>query len=148
MSCCLKFVETCVDSMAAVSGVSAETVIDSETVAGPTDEMLMELIQKRDEEALTMLYYRHGKLLKSVRPVAAEEVAAWLRRVGTEELGGALTVLGPAPCPISRLKGRWRWHVLIKATEPRAIGHVVRAWGRERPGQGTVVVDRDPVTLL
>jgi len=80
--------------------------------------------------------------------VAAEEVAAWLRRVGTEELGGALTVLGPAPCPISRLKGRWRWHVLIKATEPRAIGHVVRTWGRERPGQGTVVVDRDPVTLL
>ena len=37
-----------------------------ETVAGPTDEALMELIQKRDEEALTMLYYRHGKLLKSV----------------------------------------------------------------------------------
>src|SRR5436190_22632814 len=37
-----------------------------ETVAGPSDEVLMELIQKRDEEALTMLYYRHGKLLKSV----------------------------------------------------------------------------------
>jgi RNA polymerase sigma-70 factor (ECF subfamily) len=37
-----------------------------ETVAGPSDETLMDLIQKRDEEALTMLYYRHGKLLKSV----------------------------------------------------------------------------------
>ena len=86
---------------------------------------------------------------------AAAEVAAWLRRVGTEQLGGALTVLGPAPCPIPRLKGRWRWHVLVKATEPRAMGHVVRAWRRE-PGRGrgasargaAVVVDRDPVALL
>ena len=68
----------------------------------------------------------------------------------------ALTVLGPAPCPIPRLKGRWRWHVLVKATEPRAIGQVVRAWGRGKAatarGAGergpAVIVDRDPVTLL
>lgn len=32
----------------------------------PTDEVLMARIQKRDEDALTMLYYRHGKLLRSV----------------------------------------------------------------------------------
>ena len=31
-----------------------------------TDEALMARIQKRDEEGLTMLYYRHGKLLRSV----------------------------------------------------------------------------------
>jgi RNA polymerase sigma-70 factor, ECF subfamily len=37
-----------------------------QTVDGPTDEALMEQIQQRDESALTMLYYRHGKLLKSV----------------------------------------------------------------------------------
>src|SRR5687767_9632657 len=34
--------------------------------AEPTDEALMGRIQKRDEQALTMLYYRHGKLLRSV----------------------------------------------------------------------------------
>jgi RNA polymerase sigma-70 factor, ECF subfamily len=34
--------------------------------AEPTDEALMAGIQKRDESALTMLYYRHGKLLQSV----------------------------------------------------------------------------------
>jgi primosomal protein N' (replication factor Y) len=54
-------------------------------------------------------------------------------------------VLGPAPCPIERLKGRWRWHVLVKAAEPRAIGRVVRALGERARG---VVVDRDPVSLL
>jgi RNA polymerase sigma-70 factor (ECF subfamily) len=36
------------------------------TPEGPTDEVLMSLIKDRDEAALTMLYYRHGKLLKSV----------------------------------------------------------------------------------
>jgi len=76
---------------------------------------------------------------------AAERVAAWLVRANTERLSGALSVLGPAPCPIERIKGRWRWHVLVKAAEPRAIGRVVRALGARARG---VVVDRDPVSLL
>jgi primosomal protein N' (replication factor Y) len=76
----------------------------------------------------------------------AGRVAAWLRRAGTERLGNALTVLGPAPCPIGRLRGRWRWHVLVKATEPRALGRLVRAW-RARAHR-SVTVDRDPVSLL
>src|SRR5947199_6816022 len=77
---------------------------------------------------------------------AAERVAVWLARANAERLGGALTVLGPAPCPIERLKGRWRWHVLVKASEPRALGRVVRAWGAR--ARAVVVVDRDPVSLL
>jgi primosomal protein N' (replication factor Y) len=76
----------------------------------------------------------------------AERVAAWLRRAGTERLGGALTVLGPAPCPITRLRGLWRWHVLVKATEARALGRVVRAWRAK--AHRAVTVDRDPVSLL
>jgi primosomal protein N' (replication factor Y) len=76
----------------------------------------------------------------------AERVAAWLRRAGTERLGGALTVLGPAPCPITRLRGLWRWHVLVKAAEARALGRVVRAWRAQ--AHRAVTVDRDPVSLL
>jgi RNA polymerase sigma-70 factor (ECF subfamily) len=34
--------------------------------ADPSDETLMARIQQRDEAALTMLYYRHGKLLRAV----------------------------------------------------------------------------------
>jgi len=74
----------------------------------------------------------------------AERVAEWLARANAERLSGALSVLGPAPCAIERLKGRWRWHVLVKAAEPRAVGRVVRALGRARG----LVVDRDPVSLL
>lgn len=76
----------------------------------------------------------------------AERVAAWLRRASSERLDGALTVLGPAPCPLMRLKGKWRWHLLVKAAEPRVLGRVVRAW-RARAHRA-VTVDRDPVSLL
>jgi primosomal protein N' (replication factor Y) len=86
----------------------------------------------------------HGEAPRAQQ--AAERVAAWLRRANAERLAGALSVLGPAPCPIARLQGRWRWHVLVKSAEPRALGRVVRAWrGRTR---GVVIVDRDPVSLL
>jgi len=76
----------------------------------------------------------------------AEKVASWLRRASTERLDGALTVLGPAPCPLMRLKGKWRWHVLVKAAEPRVLGRVVRAWRAK--AHRAVSVDRDPVSLL
>jgi primosomal protein N' (replication factor Y) len=82
-----------------------------------------------------------------VAQAAAERVAGWLRRASVERLEGALTVLGPAPCPLPRLQGRWRWHVLVKAErDARALGRVVRAW-RARP-RGPVIVDRDPVSLM
>jgi primosomal protein N' (replication factor Y) len=75
----------------------------------------------------------------------AEKVATWLRRAA-ERLDGTLTVLGPAPCPLMRLKGKWRWHVLAKSAEPRVLGRVVRAWRAK--AHRAVTVDRDPVSLL
>src|SRR5467141_401494 len=76
----------------------------------------------------------------------AEKVAGWLRRASAERLNGLLTVLGPAPCPLTRIKGRWRWHVLAKSAEPRVLGRVVRAWRAK--AHRAVTVDRDPVSLL
>jgi hypothetical protein len=36
-----------------------------------------------------------------------------------------ISVLGPAPCPLVRIKDRWRWHVLLKGPS-EALGRVVR----------------------
>ena len=69
----------------------------------------------------------------------ADKVASWLRRA-------VPSVLGPAPCPLMRLKGKWRWHVLAKSAEPRVLGRVVRAWRAK--AHRDVTVDRDPVSLL
>ena len=76
----------------------------------------------------------------------AGRVAEWLRRASAERLGGALTVLGPAACPIARLHGRR--HVLAKAAERRALGRVMRAWRAQGRAAAAVVADRDPVALL
>jgi primosomal protein N' (replication factor Y) (superfamily II helicase) len=67
--------------------------------------------------------------------------------VGRHQL--PITVLGPAPCPLVRIKERWRWHVVLKGPS-EALGRVVRyaAQRLERGGKTRVVIDRDPVSLL
>jgi primosomal protein N' (replication factor Y) (superfamily II helicase) len=58
-------------------------------------------------------------------------------------------VLGPAPCPLARIKERWRWHVLLKGPAD-SLGRVVRYAAKrlKRDGSTRVVIDRDPVSLL
>jgi primosomal protein N' (replication factor Y) len=60
-----------------------------------------------------------------------------------------ITVLGPAPAPLVRLKDRWRWHVLLRGPSA-ALGGVVRYVARRNTRQGSarLVIDRDPVSLL
>ena len=60
-----------------------------------------------------------------------------------------ISVLGPAPCPLVRIKDRWRWHVLLKGPS-EALGRVVRyaADRLRREGETRIVIDRDPVSLL
>jgi primosomal protein N' (replication factor Y) len=75
-------------------------------------------------------------------------VADWLEKLIASQ-GLPLTLLGPAPCPLTRIKARWRWHVLIKGPNEE-IGRVVRyaAPRLEGSGKARVVLDRDPVSLL
>lgn len=83
---------------------------------------------------------------------AAEGASAWLRRRGAEIAGnGRFGVVGPAPSPIERLHGRWRWHFLIRSRSPRVMGLLCRSLAFDfRPGPGDlrVMVDRDPAALL
>lgn len=86
---------------------------------------------------------------------AAEDAAGWVRqglvrraRAGSE---GEVELVGPAPAPIERLHGRWRWHFLLRSSSPRALGSVARALAeRHRLPAGDVrlALDRDPVALL
>jgi primosomal protein N' (replication factor Y) len=77
----------------------------------------------------------------------AASLADWCA-AADRRFGLGLTVLGPAPCPLTRLRGRWRWHVVLKG-EGGALGRLVRALApRLGPGPVRVALDRDPVTLL
>jgi primosomal protein N' (replication factor Y) (superfamily II helicase) len=78
----------------------------------------------------------------------AAEVADWcIALVKRYDL--PISVLGPAPCPLVRIKDRWRWHVLLKG-QSESLGRVVRYAARRlrREGSTRIVIDRDPVSLL
>jgi primosomal protein N' (replication factor Y) (superfamily II helicase) len=79
---------------------------------------------------------------------AAAELADWCSMlIARYEL--PITVLGPAPCPLARIKDRWRWHVLLKGPS-KSLGRVVRYAARRLSRRRTtrVVLDRDPLSLL
>ncbi len=82
---------------------------------------------------------------------AATQAADWLAGLfesrGVDEVG----LLGPAPCPIDRLRNRWRWHLLLKSHDVNALGRVLRFFASrfELPtGQLRLEIDRDPVSLM
>ena len=76
--------------------------------------------------------------------------AGWLHRLTTRAGESGVMVIGPAPCPVERVKQRWRWHVLIKAERPSVLGRVGRYLVErlEVPRGLRMTVDRDPVALL
>ncbi|MBA3445348.1 MAG: primosomal protein N' [Gemmatimonadales bacterium] len=78
----------------------------------------------------------------------AAALADWCTRL-VDRHALPLTVLGPAPCPLVRIKDRWRWHVLLKGPN-ESLGRVVRygAQRLRREGNTRIVIDRDPVSLL
>ena len=63
-----------------------------------------------------------------------------------------IELVGPAPCPIERIKTRWRWHLLLRATNSAALTRVARHFltSFDVPSRGElrVTFDRDPVSLL
>jgi len=82
----------------------------------------------------------------------ATKVTAWLHKLITRGGVTGVTVIGPAPCPVERVKNRWRWHVLIKSDRPQELGRVGRYLVEkfEVPKQFglRLTLDRDPVALL
>lgn len=63
---------------------------------------------------------------------------------------GDIAILGPAPCPLSRLKNKYRWHLLLKTSDMELLrGRLREAWillsQTDRMG---LTIDVDPMSLL
>ena len=77
----------------------------------------------------------------------AEDAAAALGRA----LAGAkgLRLSGPAPAPLERLQGRWRFQILLRGPDRRAVLAALEAAIPERAPAGVqIAVDVDPQDLL
>jgi primosomal protein N' (replication factor Y) (superfamily II helicase) len=81
----------------------------------------------------------------------AESAAEALRGKLAERGDNTVTIVGPAKCPIERIKNRWRWHFMLKSSALASLQRAGRFLARmpvPAKGQMRVVVDRDPVSLL
>jgi primosomal protein N' (replication factor Y) len=86
-------------------------------------------------------------LVASERSERAEEAARAIARAIPESPG--LRRDGPAPAPLERLQGRWRWQLLLRAAERPAILAALAAAVPERPPAGVQIsVDVDPQDLM
>jgi primosomal protein N' (replication factor Y) len=81
----------------------------------------------------------------------AQAAVTWTRRwMGSQQVSGVVLV-GPAPSPIERLHGRYRWHFLLRSPSAGALGAVCRALLTGHTPRGSdirMVLDRDPTHLL
>lgn len=79
----------------------------------------------------------------------AAKGADWIRQLLTRTPGD-VTLVGPAPSPIERVKTRWRWHVLLKSANAAELTRVGRYFMEkfQVPPALRVTLDRDPVALL
>ncbi|HKF45560.1 MAG TPA: primosomal protein N', partial [Thermoanaerobaculia bacterium] len=87
-------------------------------------------------------------LVSSADPARAEDAAAAIGR-SLAALPAGLRVSGPAPAPLERLKGKWRWQILLRASSRRAILEALNASVPERSPSGVLTaVDVDPQDLM
>ncbi len=84
-------------------------------------------------------------LVQSAREADAEAAG----RALAERLEG-VEVLGPAPAPLSPLRGHYRWHLLARGDQGEPLRWALRsALARWRPPAGVrVAVDVDPLEML
>ncbi len=86
-----------------------------------------------------------GKTVQAARRVA--EAAA----VAVRAARGELVLVGPSPAPISRMRDRIRWQMLLKGPTPRALEPAERAMEdaiAKLPSGVKAVLDVDPIDLL
>ncbi len=76
----------------------------------------------------------------------------WLRALLARRGAQDIEVTGPAPCPIDRIKKRWRWHLLLKSQNVGGLTRVGRFFieNYDVPSrqQLRIAFDRDPVSVL
>jgi primosomal protein N' (replication factor Y) (superfamily II helicase) len=77
-----------------------------------------------------------------------DRAARLVARAAPQDAG--LTVLGPAPAPMSLLRGRHRRRLLLKAPRERAVQPILHAWlGPLRlPSSVRLTIDIDPFSFM
>jgi primosomal protein N' (replication factor Y) len=85
---------------------------------------------------------------------AAVAAADWVSGLLAARSLRNVALVGPAPCPIDRIRGRWRWHFILRSPSAKTLGKVARYFfekysvGGGGKAELRIAIDRDPVQLL
>ena len=95
---------------------------------------------------------------KHLAAKAGEWMASYLRKHGAAAAGRAMDsdrieYLGPAPAPLVRIRGVWRYHMILKAKGSKRLGEALKSLAAEFEGQAAfssvrLAVDVDPLSLM
>ena len=109
------------------------------------------------ESRKSLLYPPFGKLLRivlssnieSVVPVEAKRLVKTIERFEIKD-GETLTILGPIPCPIEKIRGDYRWHILIKANKSNSLVRILTALKKmfKKDKRVKIIYDLDPQDML
>ncbi len=103
----------------------------------------------------TLGYPPFQKLLRIL--VSAEDASLALSQAShlvrhAEQLVAShpVTILGPAPAPIERARGLWRYHILLKSTSTAILHTMMQRlkWESEALKIGRIAFDLDPYDML
>lgn len=87
---------------------------------------------------LARLEYRHADnaLARAAAFYMAENLREWIRKAGVRQA----SLVGPVPCFYTRLEGKYRWQIVLRAPDPGKVlhGRPLRDW----------LVELDPPDLL
>ena len=99
----------------------------------------------------TMALLRFDALDSDDVAKAADMVASALKRIKNP----GLQILGPTLSPLSKIRGRHRWQILLKAdsveTSHKAISWILETWNKqklEKQYRARLVIDMDPMSML
>ena len=81
------------------------------------------------------------------RARAETGLQATARRLLEHPLAAGVRVAGPAPAPLERLRGKWRFQLLLRGTSGTRLRRLVREVLAEHPN-AEVTVDVDPYDLM
>ncbi len=117
-------------------------------VSGDRDGFLGYLKEQRRAAGMPPFGRLAGIILSGTREGDVRDLARELARHGPR--GDGIQTLGPAPAPLSLLRGRYRWRLLVHARRDVDLQGAIRAWLKPVKLRGTMrlQVDIDPYSFL
>ncbi len=125
-------------------------------VAHDYGKFVRQELEGRERPAYPPLTRLANVVFSGTTEAATAELAAgaatWLHALLRKRPMPGVSVIGPAPCPVERIKNRWRWHLLIKSEHPRDLTRLGRYFLERfvppKQVELRISLDRDPVALL